>query len=937
MPIEFRILGPVEASAHGRSLPIGSPKQRALLALLLAHANQTLSRERLIDELWADAPPASVDSAVHVYLSRLRRVLESAGEGGALVREPHGYRLAVEREQLDAARFEDLVEAGSKALSAGEAERAAERLREALELWRGPAFADVQTEQFAAVAGGRLEELRISALEQRLEADLSLGRHHELIGELEQLVYEHPYRERLRAQLMLALYRSGRQADALHVYRRARETLVDELGIEPGAELQRLERAILTQDPALDATVEPADDVRTRGPARDVSRLPGGTVTFLFSDIEGSTRQLHAVGDRRYAEALARYRRVVRDACARNGGVEVDVQGDCVFVAFPAASAAVAAARELSEGLASGEIRARVGLHTGAPLLAEEGYVGIDVHRAARIASAAHGGQVLMSEATAALVEEALLPLGEHRLKDLLEPLGLFQLGDGRFPAPRSLGSSNLPEQPTPFAGRERELAQVLALLRDPRVRLVTLTGPGGSGKTRLALQSAAEAATDFADGVFWVPLQALREPELVEPTIAQTVGARDDLAVHLAAKDALLLLDNFEQVIGAAQKLGDLCARLPRLNLLVTSREPLHLAGEREYPVPPLREREAVAFFGDRARAVKPDFADDDAVLEICRRLDCLPLALELAAARVKALSTSDLLRRLDRRLPLLTGGPRDAPERQRTLRATIGWSYELLTPDAQRVFAGLAVFSGGCTLEAAEEVCLADLDAIAELVDKSLLGRDAQRYFMLETIGEFALEQLIASGEHAELRRRHAEYYLGLARSVEDTIRSPHAAAVLDELERDHHNLRAALDWLAGATPDRALRLAVWGLAGRLHSFGDLALDRGNNVEAARMYRESLEIGRRLNDDLQTAYSLAGIAAVGAARGRRAVAARLWGCVRTFEESSGTRLHDAERNRYERVLDGLEHAPDTLPEFAHGRSITLDEAVDLALANPD
>jgi len=294
----------------------------------------------------------------------------------------------------------------------------------------------------------------------------------------------------------------------------------------------------------------------------------------------------------------------------------VDVQGDCVFVAFPAASAAVAAARELSEGLESGEIRARVGLHTGTPLLAEEGYVGIDVHRAARIAAAAHGGQVLMSEATAALVEDALLPLGEHRLKDLLEPLGLFQLGDGPFPAPRSLGSSNLPEQPTPFAGRERELAQVVALLRDPRVRLVTLTGPGGSGKTRLALQAAAEAATDFADGVFWVPLQALREPELVEPTIAQTVGARDDLAVHLGAKDALLLLDNFEQVIGAAQKLGDLYAQLPRLKLLVTSREPLHLAGEREYPVPPLREREAVAFFGERARAVKPDFAVDDAVL---------------------------------------------------------------------------------------------------------------------------------------------------------------------------------------------------------------------------------------------------------------------------------------------------------------------------------
>jgi hypothetical protein len=302
-----------------------------------------------------------------------------------------------------------------------------------------------------------------------------------------------------------------------------------------------------------------------------------------------------------------------------------------------------------------------------------------------------------------------------------------------------------------------------------------------------------------------------------------------------------------------------------------------------------------------------------------------------------VKALSTRDLLRRLDRRLPLLTGGPRDAPERQRTLRATIAWSYELLTPDAQRVFERLAVFVGGCTLEAAEEVCSADVDAVAELVDKSLLGRENERYAMLETIGEYALERLTTSGELPELRRRHAEYYLDLARAVEDTIRSPQAAAFLDRLERDHHNLRAALDWLSGATPDRALRLAVWGLAGRLHSFADLALDRGNSIEAARLYRESLEIGRPLRDDLQTAYSLAGIAAVDAARGRRAVAACIWGSVRTFEETSGTRLHEAERTRYERVLDGLERAPDTLPEFTRGRSITLDEAVELALAHAE
>ena len=669
----------------------------------------------------------------------------------------------------------------------------------------------------------------------------------------------------------------------------------------------------------------------------DTSHLPTGTVTFLFTDIEGSTRLLQKVGAEGYAAALAEYRRVVRDATARNGGVEMDTQGDSLFVAFAFASAGVAAARELSEGLAAGEVRVRVGVHTGTALHTEEGYVGVDVHRAARIADAAHGGQVLMSEATAALVDETLIPLGEHRLRDLLEPLRLFQLGAGDFPEPASLGRSNLPVQPTPFAGRQRELAQVLSILRTPEARLVTLTGAGGSGKTRLALQAAAEATVDYPDGVYWVPLQALRDPDLVEPAIAQAVGATDDLAVHLAAKRALLLLDNFEHVINAALSLADLCARAPNVTLLVTSREPLHLAGEREYPVPPLDEAEAVALFVERARAVHPEFVDDDAVLEICRRLDCLPLALELAAARAKSLSTQDLLRRLDKRLPLLTGGPRDAPERQRTLRATIGWSYELLTPDAQRLFAGLAVFAGGCTLEAAEEVCRADLDTIAELVDKSLLRLDGQRYFMLETIGEYAFERLTASGELRELRQRHAEYYLELARSIEAMIRSPQAAALLDRLERDHDNLRAALAWLAGATPDRALRLAVWGLAGRLHNFGDLALDRRNTIEADRLFRESLEIGRQLNDDLQTAYSLAGIATVGAMRGKRDLAALLWGCVRTFEETSGTRLHETERTRYERVLDELERAPDTCGGFTRGRSLTLDEAVEYALASGD
>jgi predicted ATPase len=665
--------------------------------------------------------------------------------------------------------------------------------------------------------------------------------------------------------------------------------------------------------------------------------LPSGTVTFLFTDVEGSTRLLHSLGAEGYAEALHGHRRVVREACARHGGTEVDTQGDQYFAAFAAAPGALAAATELTAVLAAGPVRVRVGVHTGEPLLTDEGYVGVDVHRAARIAASGHGGQVLVSESTAALVEERLRPLGEHRFRGLPEPLRIFQLGEGDFPAPASLGTESLPAQPTPFLGRERELADVLALLHDPRVRLLTLTGAGGSGKTRLALQAALESTAEFRDGIYWVELQSLRDAQLVEGAIAQAVGAAEDLAVQLAAKRALVLLDNFEHVLAAAPKVGELGARLPNLKVLVTSREALRLAGEREYSVPPLTEPEAVAFFVARARATRPDFEEDRAVPEICRRLDCLPLALELAAARVKALSGEDLLQRLERRLPLLTGGPRDAPERQRTLRAAIAWSYELLEPEERRTFGRLAVFAGGCTLEAAEAVCEASIDTIAALVDKSLLRRDARRYVMLETIGEYAGERLEESGEQDELQRRHAEYYLDLARSVEQLIRSPQAAAFLDRLEEDHDNLRAALAWLSGTTPDRALHLALWGLAGRLHSFGDAALARRSTADASRLYRESLEIGRPLRDDLQAAYCLAGLAAVAAERGEQAVAAGLWGFVRAFEETSGDQLHASQRARYGRALDELERRAPTAEAFALGRTLSLDQAVELALANVD
>jgi predicted ATPase/class 3 adenylate cyclase len=651
--------------------------------------------------------------------------------------------------------------------------------------------------------------------------------------------------------------------------------------------------------------------------------LPAGTITLLFADIERSTVLLQELGAERYGKTLREYRRLLRDAVAEREGVEVGTEGDGFYAAFPSARQALAGAQAAQDAFAAANLSVRMGLHTGEPLVVDGQYSGIDVHRAARIAAAGHGGQVLLSQSTRELVEDALTvrSLGRHRLKDLGEPVELYQLGDADFPPLRSLDSTNLPTQATPLIGRERELEEAGRLLRAHR--LLTLTGPGGSGKTRLALQLAADAVEDYPDRVVWVPLQSVRDAELVQPTVARALGRGNE--------ETLLVLDNFEQVLAAASKVADLLAQFPKLRLLVTSREALHIAGEREYPVTPLHELEAVALFTERATAAKPDFIADEAVVEICRRLDCLPLALELAAARVKALSTEQLLGRLEPRLPMLTGGPRDAPERQKTLRATIDWSYELLIGEEQRAFRRLAVFAGGCTLDAAEEVCEVPFDTVAALIDKSLLYREDDRYLMLETIGEYALEQLEQSSELDEVRRNHAEHYLERARSVERLVRSPQAARAVDELEREHGNLRAALGWLSDETAGRPLRLAVWGLAARLHGSGDLALDRQDTSEAGRLYRESLEIGLQLKDELQIAYCLAGLAAVDAHQGRLGQAARLWGSVIGFERKSGTALNDAEKQRYERVLGDLES---TSADFEQGSEMTLDEAAEYALA---
>lgn len=615
--------------------------------------------------------------------------------------------------------------------------------------------------------------------------------------------------------------------------------------------------------------------------------LPAGTVTFLFTDVEGSTRLLEELGDDAYAEALAEHRRALREAFARHGGVEVDTQGDAFFYAFPTAPGAVAAATDGRQALEGRPIRVRIGIHTGTPLLKSEGYVGADVHRAARIAALAHGGQVLVSAATVALTgTEGLRDLGEHRLKDLSAPERLYQLDHEVFPPLKSLYRTNLPVPSTPFLGRERELAEVSALLLDG-ARLLTLTGSGGSGKTRLALQSAGAVSDAFPDGVYWVPLAPLRDSQLVLDAAAKSLDA-EDAAGHIADKHLLLYFDNFEHLVDAGAVVAELVGACPNLKVLVTSREPLHLSGEQEYAVPPFVHQEGVGFFLARARAIDPAFEAHPAVAEICTRLDNLPLALELAAARVKALPPEHLLQRLERRLPLLTGGARDLPERQRTLRAAIAWSYDLLDAEEQRAFRAVGVFVGGCTLAAAEEVAGADLGLLQSLLDKSLLRRTDDRYWLLETIREFALEQLRGAGENDVVARRHFDFYAALAESAHltaDADDRPQPDLVIPEAD----NIRAAIDWAAAAGElEQAISLTVsleqfWAansshegarrmaaLLEHAHELPPLLRARafrvrggtsfitGDYVEGRRWHEAALAAFRTLGDDARVAHLL-------------------------------------------------------------------------------
>jgi predicted ATPase len=549
----------------------------------------------------------------------------------------------------------------------------------------------------------------------------------------------------------------------------------------------------------------------------------------------------------------------------------VDTQGDAFFVSFSRPQDALAAAAHAQRALAAqrwphgAAVRVRIGIHTGTPTRTDEGYVGMDVHKAARVMAAGHGGQVLVSEETTRHVAPdgglALADLGEHQLKDLTQPLRLYQLAgaglESEFPALKTLSArpNNLPVQPAPLVGRERELTDLRRLLAESR--LVTLTGPGGTGKTRLALELAAELLESFSSGVYLVPLAAVRDRAVVMPTIAETLKLREQpgetpdqtLAEYLREKELLLLLDNLEQVVSAAPGIAALLAAAPKLRVVATSREPLRLLGEQEYAVAPLPAPEAVQLFLDRARAAKPALVADEAVVEeVCLRLDRLPLAIELAAARVKLLSLPALLERLDDRLKLLTGGARDLDERQRTLRATIDWSYRLLSEDEQVLFRRLSVFAGGWTLEAAEGVAAPEgeldvLEGLASLVDKSLVRQEEAeaepRFSMLETIREYAVERLEQSYDVSPTRRRHAAFFLGLAEAAAEQEGDEQLPLHLARLGTESDNLRAAFASSLGDAPELALRLAgalgqFWHYTGRVDE-GRRAVERVLELDCA------------------------------------------------------------------------------------------------------
>lgn len=854
--MEFRILGPLEVVDGERAVSLGGPKQRALLAILLLHANQVLSSDQIIDQLWGERPPATAIATLQVFVSNLRKALETERAKGAagriIVTQRPGYMLRVPPEAIDFQRFSRMIEESREALGRGEAETASRTLRHALALWRGDPLADFAYEPFAHHEIARLEELRQSAIEDRIDADLALGMHAELAAEIEALVVRYPLRERLRGQLMIAFYRSGRQADALAAYRDARDILAEELGIDPGPALQALERGILVQDSSIGPMARAAPPA-ARAP------LPAGTVTFLFTDLSCGDEQLALEADERHGVLM-------REAAEGHGGLLVRPRGagEGRCAVFVRAGDALAAALHLQMAFASetwgsrNPPRLRAALHGGEAAQWAGVYHGQTVGRCANLRSIAHGGQTVLTEAARAMIEEPLPPgatlldLGAHRFGDLAPAERVYQLCHpdlgAEFARLSSLDvrSNNLPDQTSSFIGRAAARAAVRRMLDGSR--LLTLTGAGGAGKTRLALQVAADLLDRYPDGVWFIELAPILDQSLVPQTVAAALDVREEpgrplietLGAFARGRTLLLVLDNCEHLLSACADLAEgLLRASPGLQVLATSREPLRSDGERTYEVPPLSvpalealpspeavgEYESVRLFADRATLARPAFrltaSNAAAVAQICQRLDGIPLAIELAATRVRTLTPQQIVARLENRFRLLTGGARTAVPRHQTLRALVDSSYELLGDPERGLFARLSVFPGDFPLEAAEAVGGTDgaLDLLSALVDKSLVlaeesEADGIRYRMLETLRQYAAERLAESDGDRGARENLFDWCLGLAERASSHLEGGQMQREwLERLQRERHNLAPAIEWALAARPADALRLIAAG----------------------------------------------------------------------------------------------------------------------------
>ena len=867
---ELRILGPFELVVAGATVALGSPKQRTLLARLAAELNRPVPIDRLVAALWGETPPAAWETTLRSLVSRLRRLVAGVPGSGEpplqIVGQESAYLLRADPSCLDAQRFEEDVAAARRALGAGDALEAARCFSAGLARWRGPALPELADVEHARPEATRLDEERVAATEGLADAQLEAGDPGRAQATLEAVVAEHPLREPAWGRLMVALYRQGRQADALRVYLRARRLLVEELGVEPGPELRKLEQQVLAHSPELDAPAAPAHN----------------TVAFLFTDIEASTKRWE--GDRQaMATDLARHDELLRAEVERAGGRVFAHTGDGLCASFPTAAAALSAAVAGQRALqrqrweAASPLLVRMAVHAGAAEARGDNWVGPPLNRTARLLALGHGGQILCSRAATDLAGDDLPPgvrisdLGEHRLADLARPEQVFGVEHpdlpGGFSALTSPGArrTNLTEPVTSFLGRARELDELDELLASARI--LTLTGVGGAGKTRLATELARRCLDRYPDGVWLVELALVRDPAAVAEEVSHALGlvpglgaretSADQLREWLAARRLLLVLDNCEHVVEAvAALLEAVLPAAPGVAVLTTSREVLALPGEVTWSVPPLSlppaapagavdlaASDAVELFCHRARSAQPSFALSDAnaaaVSEICRRLDGIPLALELAASRIRVLGAHQLAERLGDRFRVLAATSRGAPPRHQTLRATMDWSWDLLPGREREALRRLSVFPGSFDLDAAEAVVAgvgvglelppADtVDLVLRLVDKSLVaagGDESElRYRLLETVRTYAAARLVETGEEDAACRALCDHFLdradraaavgywGLGGGSRTT--APGSRWVID-VAVNEASFRAAIEWcLATGRRDEAVRLmaAYW-----------------------------------------------------------------------------------------------------------------------------